>query len=144
MYVHFAKVNCGELIAFLFKEKSIYKEVSATRTHIFTKALIMLMIVFVSLPCPLKREMKRQLGIPVTGVTGLEKQSNNIACSGLGTDECRTVSISCKEKKLGKLLDRYDPAPYANKTSQPRDILVPELIVYPAVPIYILQGQYLI
>ncbi|MFH6967195.1 hypothetical protein [Flavobacterium sp. FlaQc-28] len=112
--------------------------------YIFTNAIIILMMVFVCLPCSVKREVKQALNIPVASLEHSEKPNKTIVCHTFTKGKTQKVSVSCQNKDIQKPYYTFDFAFYQNNLLQHNRLPFSETNLSALVPIYILHEQYLI
>lgn len=110
--------------------------------HIFTNAIIMLMAVFVCLPCSVKREIKQAFDIPVTHSEHSEQPNKAIVCLTFTKKENQKVSISYQKKVLPKHHYKFGFAFYQTDVSLHTIFPHAEIKIPASVPIYILHEQY--
>ncbi|MCA1764289.1 MAG: hypothetical protein LC664_15045 [Flavobacteriales bacterium] len=110
--------------------------------HIFTRAIIYLVVIFLSVPCSAKRDIKRDLDIPV-GTSKAEKPNKSIACLSFQTVAQQVSTIE---------YDRLTPVPAFEQVDLYTPLFADSLqIIYASpgdfrsgVPLYIINEQYLI
>jgi hypothetical protein len=112
--------------------------------HIFSKSILVLMMLLLCLPCSVKQEVKLALDIPISNLDSSAKPNQLVTCQNLTQDVSQTYSIPFQKKEIQSLdytsfIDfqlstvsyRYEA--YTSKNDIPS-----------TVPIYILHEQYLI
>jgi hypothetical protein len=112
--------------------------------HIFTKTIIILMTIFVSLPCTVKREVKQALNIPLSSLEHSQKPNKAIVCQNFTKDKNQNLSVSYHKKNI---LKSHDSNPFALQQIQQLkhdSFLFSKTKINAPVPIYILHEQYLI
>ncbi len=111
-------------------------------SFIFTHAVIILVMAFVSLPCSVKREIKQALNIPVSHS---EKPNQTIVCTAFVQEENRGISVSSQKKELKKKQLRATGFAFLETSVLHQSVFAFPGINRPSpVPIYILHEQYLI
>src|SRR5690606_22501947 len=76
--------------------------------HIFTKTIIILMTVFVWLPCSVKREIKQALNVPVAPIEHSQKTNKTVICHTFTKDGNKKKSVSAQQKDVQKLNHIFD------------------------------------
>lgn len=109
--------------------------------HIFTNAIIILMTVFVCLPCSVKREIKQALDIPVAH---LDKPNKTIVCFSFTKADTQKSSVSCHKKDTPKIDYNYSFTFFSFSILKHSASSFSEIRLVASVPIYILHEQYLI
>lgn len=129
----------GEIAIFVTGKVHLMKK---SISFIFTHAVIILVMAFVSLPCSVKREIKQALNIPVSHS---EKPNQAIVCATFIQEENRSISISGKKKDVEKQHLQASGFVFRETTALHHPAFPFPGINHPSpVPIYILHEQYLI
>lgn len=112
--------------------------------HIFTKTIIILMTVFVCLPCSVKREIKQALNVPVAPIEPSQKTNKTVICHTFTKDGNKKKSVSAQQKDVLKPNNTFDFYFQQTLLFQHNIFKFSESKFSAAVPIYILHEQYLI
>lgn len=112
--------------------------------NIFTRTIMVLMMVFVCLSCAIKREIKQTLNIPIASLEHSEKPDKTIVCANFTKNDGQKSSKSYQKKDLQKHHTTFNFAFH--------QINLLKLTIFPLsgaktsvpIPIYILHEQYLI
>lgn len=112
--------------------------------HFITKAIIILMTVFVWMPCTVKSEIKQAFDIPYSAVENSSKPNKTAVCQSYTNEENRRLSVSSFQKNLQRLQEFSVVALQPNATLQHNYVTVSGKDIFLSVPIYILHEQYLI
>ncbi len=102
------------------------------------------MIVFVCLPCSVKREIKQVLNVPVAPLEHSQKPNKTVICHTFAKEENQKVSVSCQQKDVQKYHDTFGFTFYQTNLLQHNIFAFSESKISAPVPIYILHEQYLI
>lgn len=110
--------------------------------HFLTKSLILLIMVFVAIPCTLKREFKQGLNIPLITWEESDRSTKNVACQSVTGEKLRKNSTSFQLKNV------CFKHPQINVIQGfaliEKSAIVHEAPGYKTVPLHILHEQYLI
>lgn len=112
--------------------------------HILTKTIIIMMAVFICLPCSLKREIKQALHIPVAQLNHTEKPNKTAVCQTLVQEENRKTFVSFFKKDIQKDSASFLPDVYSTHSISHTTVPFAGTNVPILIPIYILHEQYLI
>lgn len=112
--------------------------------HILTKTIIIMMAVFICLPCSLKREIKQALHIPVAQLKHAEKSDKTVVCQTLAQEENRKHSHSIQKKDIQKYGAGLGQDVYSTFAIPHISIPFTGIDIPISIPIYILHEQYLI
>lgn len=112
--------------------------------HILSKTIIILLVLFVALPCSVKREIKQALNVPVAdwGSTGKAKPSS--LCQGHTKELSQTSSISFAKKELKANPVNVFFSFQQALTAYPHHSSFSRTLASSGIPIYQLHRQYLI
>jgi hypothetical protein len=112
--------------------------------HIFKKTIIILMTVFLCLPCSVKREIKQALNVPVAPLEHSQKTNKAVICHTFTNDGNQKLSVSPQQKDVQKPNHIFDFAFQQTNLLQHHIFTFSEIKFSAPVPIYILHEQYLI
>lgn len=116
-------------------------EMLANVKQIMSKGFVYTLIFLVCLSCPVKRELKRILNIPISSVEQPNKPAKTQFCAFAANQSAKEIRNQIIAKKI-QLPDPYPLCPVTTITSkQPSAI---ETCDYRTVPIYIQNEQFLI
>lgn len=112
--------------------------------HVLTKIAIMMMLIFVGLPCTVKKAIKQELNIPVNSSGIVVKPNENIVCHSFAMEEVVKNATSYQITALPiQDADRYFSC-FSGYNLQPVPLSVSSISLSETVPLYILHEQYLI
>ncbi len=111
---------------------------------VFSNALILLMTVFLCLPCSAKKEIKQAFNIPVEHLGHPEKPDKAAVCQHFTRQETRKTSVSFQKKTAENHSFRFSITDYPPCTLQHKVSLLKDIKAPPSVPLFILHEQYLI
>lgn len=112
--------------------------------HIFLKTIILLVMVFLCLPCSVKREVKKSLNIPVANLEISVKNIKSIHCLSFTKHTSQRTSVSCQQVDVQKHLHNSFLAFHQIDIFHPSITRFADDEIFTPVPIYILQEHYLI
>lgn len=112
--------------------------------HIFSKSIIVLMMLLLCLPCSLKQDVKLALDIPISNLESNAKPNQLVTCQNLTQDVGQSYSIPFQKKEIQGLdyscfIDFQLPT-----VSHRYEVYFSKNNISSTIPIYILNEQYLI
>jgi hypothetical protein len=108
----------------------------------FSKAVVILMLFFVCLPCSIKREIKQVLNISVADLSDAPKPNESAICEVFTGAIAQKNAVS-NQKKQQQAYHHHSFSPFQLSTDQySSSVSENEVFIQP--PIYILHEQYLI
>ena len=102
-------------------------------------------MIVMGLPCPVKREIKQSLSIPITTTESKPDRQQAVVCSTAPDQEIQQVSISSEIKDINRQHTDYSKAiQRANISSQYHTSFLNREVSVSSIPIYLLHEQCLI
>lgn len=110
--------------------------------HIFSKAIVILMLFFVCLPCSIKREIKQVLNISVADLGDAPKPNESAICEVYTRAMVQKNAVSFQKKNQQAY--QYNYCSTFQLSTDQHQTSFSKNEVFIQVPIYILHEQYLI